>query len=89
MHRGIRILSVRTALSPNEGLKVSHMAFWHTCAIVRTALSPNEGLKVVDAPISEVFFAVRTALSPNEGLKGNGSVVSFSASISQNSAKPE
>ncbi len=64
------LFRVRTALSPNEGLKDKIY-----CKVgllqdkVRTALSPNEGLK--DRPTGTWLMSnnVRTALSPNEGLK--------------------
>ncbi len=50
---------VRTALSPNEGLKVVKNGNSRSPRMVRTALSPNEGLKVTidvsndDAPVGQ------------------------------------
>ncbi len=82
--------TVRTALSPNAGLKQGYTSIGEGMAFGQNSAKPERGIETADGSRwTWRFRPVRTALSPNAGLKHHLGPPIRETSTSQNSAKPE
>ncbi len=84
------VSKVRTALSPNAGLKLPGMRVPYDGCVSQNSAKPERGIETEEAGIDRMdIWHVRTALSPNAGLKQSLSRRDIERAFRQNSAKPE